>query len=164
MAEKDISRKEGGAPATQERHPFYSLQRRMNDIFDDFWRGFQFPTLEWPSLADSRVAPKVNVEVDGKTIRVHAELPGMEEKDIHVTLNDDVLTISGERKSEKEEKDKNYVRREFSYGSFHRAIPMPPNVQADKVKATFKNGVLKVELPLPEEAAPASKKIEVKSG
>jgi HSP20 family protein len=164
MAEKDVAtKKESGAPAPRgETHPFQSLQRRMNELFDDVWSDFRFPALEWPFSNQSRFMPKVNVEQDGKLLRIHAELPGMEEKDIHVTLNDDVLTISGERKTEKEEKDKNFLRREFSYGSFHRAIPVPPNVAADKVKATFKNGVLSVELPLPEAEAPKSKRIEVK--
>ena len=166
MADKEITtKKESGTPETREHMmPFFSLQRRMNEIFDDFWRGFQLPSIDWPSLGDTRLTPKVNVEADAKAIRIQAELPGMDEKDIQVSLNDDVLTISGERRSEKEEKDKNYLRREFSYGSFHRAIPVPPNVQADKIKATFKNGVLKVELPIPEEVARASKKIEVRAG
>jgi HSP20 family protein len=165
MADKDITPKQQErAPAPQAgAHPFHTLQRRMNEWFDDMWSDFRFPVLDWPLAGASRYMPKVNVEQDGKTLRVHAELPGMEEKDIHVTLNDEMLTISGERKSEKEEKDKNYLRREFSYGSFQRTIPVPANVAADQVKAKFKNGVLTVELPLPDAPPPKAKKIEVKS-
>lgn len=166
MNDKEITtqKQNEAQPAPERPHPFYFLQRRMNDLFDDFWHGFQFPAIEWPTWNGGQFSPKVNVEQDGKVLRVQAELPGMEEKDIHLSVNGDLLTISGERKSEKEEKDKNFLRREFSYGSFHRDIPIPPNVPADKVKATFKNGVLKVELPIPEQAANASKNIEVRAG
>ena len=167
MSDKQVTTKgngEGQPPTTPERaHSFYALQRRMNEMFEDFWRGWPMPSFDIPGMGLGKFAPKVNVEDDGKAIRIHAELPGMEEKDIEVTLTDDGLTISGEKRAEKEEKTKHFLRHEFSYGSFHRLIPVPPGVNAEQVKAKFKNGVLEVELPLPESERKKVRKINVKS-
>jgi HSP20 family protein len=167
MNEKQIPVQKGADPerAVESRaNPMHALQRRINDIFDDFWGGFQMPTLYWPGVALNTFSPKVNVEESEKSIRVKAELPGMEEKDIEVTLTDDGLTISGEKKTEKEEKGKSFVRREMSYGSFQRTIALPAPVEANKVKASFKNGILEIELPVPEKARRQTQKIDVKSG
>ena len=167
MNDKQVPVQKGGAsgpPDESRANPMHALQRRINDIFDDFWGGFQMPVLNWPGMPASGFTPKVNVEETEKGIRVKAELPGMEEKDIEVTLTDDGLSISGEKRTEKEEKGKTFVRREMSYGSFRRLIPLPAPVEADKVKASFKNGILDIELPVPEKARRQVKKIEVKAG
>jgi HSP20 family protein len=167
MNEKQIPVQKSGAaePQPESRsNPMHALQRRINDIFDDFWSGFQFPALNWPQMPMAGFSPKVNVEETDKGLRVKAELPGMEEKDIEVTLTDDGLSISGEKKTEKEEKGKTFVRREMSYGSFRRLIPLPAPVEADKVKASFKNGILEIDLPVPEKAPRSVKKIDVKAG
>ncbi len=96
--------------------------------------------------ADSEFSPRVDVHDSKKEIHVTAELPGMEEKDIHVMLNDDRLTIKGEKRTEKEvgDAERHYVER--SYGSFTRTIPLPSSVEKAKCEAIFKNGVLKVTL------------------
>jgi HSP20 family protein len=166
MSEKEIQTRKGGELERTEgrEHPFYSLQRRINDLFEDFWGGFRFPEIAWPGMLAEGFTPKINITESDKGLHVMAELPGMEEKDIEVTLTDDGLTISGERKTEKEERGKTFVRREMSYGSFRRTIPVPGPVDASKVKATFKNGLLEIELPLPEAARRQVKKIEVKPG
>ena len=166
MAEKDLEKREQTEGEPEREHPFYALQKRMNDMFEDFWRGWPTPSFDWPAMpgfGPGKFTPKVNVQDDGKAVHVHAELPGMSEKDVEVTLTDDGLTISGEKKAESEEKGKHFLRREFSYGAFRRLIPLPPGVQADQVKATFKNGVLEVELPLPDAERKKAKKIDVKS-
>ena len=94
-------------------------------------------------------------------IEVTAELPGLEEKDVQINLSDNLLTIRGEKKAEKEQKDKNYRLVERSYGSFERTLELPEGVSPDAIKANIANGVLKVTIPKP---APAqAKKIEVKS-
>jgi HSP20 family protein len=166
MNEKQVTVKKSEEPAPSESrgNPMYALQRRVNDLFDDFWGGFQIPALNWPGGLLGGFSPKVNVEETDKSIHVKAELPGMEEKDIEVSLTDDGLTISGEKKSEKEEKGKSFIRREMTYGSFSRTIGLSAPVEADKVKASFKNGILDIELPIPEKARRQAKKIDVKAG
>ena len=105
----------------------------------------------------------MNVSETDKAVQVTAELPGMEEKDIQISLERDVLLISGEKKSESEETGKNFHRVERSYGSFQRAIPLVSEVQEDKVDATFKNGILTITLPKPPSSVKAAKKISIKT-
>jgi HSP20 family protein len=93
---------------------------------------------------------------------VKAEVPGLEPKDIDISLTGGVLTIKGEKKQEKEEKDENYHRIERSYGTFTRSVRVPQEVQSDKIEATYKNGVLKITLPKSEEAK--KKEIKIKVG
>ena len=98
--------------------------------------------------------PRVDVSETDMEVKVSAELPGMDEKDISVELQDDVLTLRGEKKSEQEEKGKNWFRREQSWGSFQRSIELPAGVDAGKAKAQFKKGVLVFTAPKrPEEQA-----------
>jgi len=137
--------------------PFVSLQREIDRLFDDFSRGF--PTFGGDSAA--RLLPSMDVTETDKEIEITAELPGLEEKDVQINVADNLLTIRGEKKAEKEEKDKNYRLVERSYGSFERSLQLPEGVNADAIKATIAKGVLKVTVPKP---APAqAKKVEVKS-
>ena len=133
-----------------------TFQDRINRLFDDSF----LPTLslrEDMGLKDWN--PAVDIyEKDGKIV-VKAELPGMEKKDIKVNLEDHVLTLEGERSEEKEEKKDNYYRKERSFGKFHRSFRLPEGIDAEKVDASFKDGVLKVEITKPEEKKP--KKIDV---
>jgi HSP20 family protein len=151
-------------PVGRERNafaqPFASLQREIDRLFEDFTKGF-------PSFAASNagnggsLVPTTDVTETDKDIEITAELPGIEEKDVQVNFADGVLTIRGEKKAEKEEKDKNYRLVERSYGSFERSITLPEGVKPEEVKATIAKGVLTVKVPKP---APAqAKKIEVKS-
>ena len=138
-------------------NPFMSLQREIDRLFDDFTRGF--PTFS--NAASGELLPSVDVTETDKQIEITAELPGLEEKDVQVNLADNVLTIRGEKKAEKEEKDKTYRLVERSYGSFVRSLELPEGVNADAIKASIEKGVLKVTVPKP---APAQvKKIDVKS-
>jgi len=95
----------------------------------------------------SRFMPSVDIKENKKSLVVKAEIPGMDAKDIDLSIEKDILTISGERTDEKEEEDENYYRKETSYGSFRRCVRLPVEVEADKIKADYKNGVLKVTLP-----------------
>jgi HSP20 family protein len=135
--------------------PFTALQREIDYLFNDFARG-------WPSAGRAmELTPSMNVAETDKEIEVTAELPGLEEKDVQVNLADNVLTIKGEKKAEKEEKDKNYHLLERSYGSFSRRLELPAGTDADAIKASISNGVLKVTVPKP---APAQvKKVPVKA-
>ncbi len=146
-----------------DRSEMTNLQREMNRMFDDFFTGFNlFPSRIEESL--SHFAPNIDVKETPKKIKVTAELPGMDQKDISVSLEDDFLLITGERKEEKKEDDEEYFYREMSYGSFRRMIPLAAKVDADKVEAEFKKGVLKVTLPkLAGAESEKGRKIEIKS-
>ena len=129
------------------------IDRLFNDFFHrDFMTG---------PLGRADWMPPVDVSETGKEVVVHAEIPGMDAKDIDIELNGRILTIKGERKEEKEEKKRSYHRIERRYGSFFRSFELPADVDASSVEATYKDGVLKLRLPKTEEQS--LKKIEVKS-
>ena len=107
--------------------------------------------------------PTVDISETDKAYEITAELPGMDEKNVEVKLANGLLTIKGEKQDEKEEKKKDYHMRERSYGSFERSFQVPDGVDADKIEANFKKGVLTVILPKSAEAQKAEKKITVKS-
>lgn len=108
----------------------------------------------------SAIRPVVNVEETENEFLISAELPGMEKKDIEISIEDGVLSIDGEKKYDKESKDKNYHRVERSYGKFHRCFKLPNGIDREKIDASYKNGVLNLSLPKSEEAKP--KQIEIK--
>lgn len=135
------------------------FQRDLNRVFDDAFKGGP-----GPALAEATVlSPRMDVRETEKEIVLSAELPGVDEKDVEVTLVDDLLTIRGEKKSERREqkKDDGYVLTERTYGAFQRAMRLPFSVPADGVKATFDKGVLTVTVPKPVEKMAASKKIPI---
>jgi HSP20 family protein len=133
-----------------------AFRRDMDKLFEDF---FSFaPT----SLTDSRWNPTVDVEEDGKAIHVKAEIPGIDEKDLSVTLENNLLTITGEKKEEREEKNRRYLVSERRFGSFRRTIALPEGAKKDGIEASFKNGVLRIEIPKEESAKPNRIKIELK--
>ncbi|MDH5527517.1 MAG: Hsp20/alpha crystallin family protein [Nitrospirota bacterium] len=142
--------------------PFMALQQEVNRLFDSFWGDLPadpFRLLESPIRGFS---PRVDVTETEKDLHVSAELPGMTEKDVELTLTGDALTIKGEKKEEKKEEKEGYTHCERYYGSFHRIIPLPVEVMQDKVSATFKDGILTIALPKAEAAKTPVRKIEVK--
>lgn len=144
----------------EQSEPLRSLQNDINRAFDNFWRGFDLP---WPSTSLWSISmPSVDLSETDKEIEVTAELPGMDEKDIDVSLAEGVLTIRGEKKSEVEKKEKDYYLQERTFGSVERVIPLPDTVDLDSANATFKNGVLTVKLAKKPEAAAATKRITVR--
>ncbi|MBX4899628.1 Hsp20/alpha crystallin family protein [Rhizobium bangladeshense] len=144
------------------RDPFLSLHREVNRLFDDVFRGFGsgLPSLRGASGFGARW-PSVEISDTDKDIKVTAEIPGLEEKDIEVLLNDGVLTLKGEKRSETEDKEKQFSER--YYGRFERRIPLGAEVKEDQVDATFKNGVLTVSLPKTDKAQSQVKRISIKS-
>ena len=126
-------------------NPFLTLHREMNRLFDDAFRGFD---LGFPSLGERQSGgfgwPNLEVSEDANEVKVTAELPGLEEKDVDIHLADGVLTISGEKKTETEDRARLFSER--YYGRFERRIPVD-DIDVDKVKASFKNGVLTIILP-----------------
>lgn len=144
----------------EEYHPFALLRQEINSLFDSFFRGFDIEPFRGRF---GTFSPNIDVKETEKDISVTAELPGMDEKDIDVALSGDSLTIKGEKKKEKEEKGKDYYFMERSFGSFSRTIPLPAEIDLDKVKAEFKKGVLTVTLPKTAKAIKEIKKIPVKA-
>jgi len=136
--------------------------RRTESVFDRLLEDFPFAPIADSGWATSSFIPKVNVVETDKELAISAELPGMAEKDIEISISDGTLTLKGEKKEEREEKDKNYYRVERSTGYFHREIPFPCDVDTDHADAVFKNGVLTVKLPKTQKAK--GRKLEVKAG
>ena len=118
------------------------MKKEMDRLFDRFWEG-EIPQL--PSMGEW--APALDVSETKDAVMVKAEVPGMDPKEIQLSLEDQLLTLKGEKKQEKEEKDEHYYRSERSYGAFMRTVRLPATVDGSKVTATFKNGLLKVTLP-----------------
>jgi HSP20 family protein len=133
-----------------------SFHDRMNRFFGEGFFPSEKMVSEW-NLADWK--PAVDVYEEDNAIVIKAELPGIDKKDIEVELNDGVLTLKGERNYENEVKEDNYYRKERAYGKFHRAFTLPEGLDPEKVEAAFKDGVLKVTVPKPEEKQ--SRKISV---
>lgn len=149
----------------QEEDNLLGLRTQMNRLFDDF---FERPFGLSPFIGESGLmgdfAPRLDISETEKEITISAELPGLEPEDINITLDRNTLTISGEKRAEKEEKGKRFYRVERSYGSFHRSIPLPNEVDESKIDAAFKRGVLKVKLPKTQAAQEQSKHITIKTG
>jgi HSP20 family protein len=136
---------------------FDRIRREMDRLWDSFLEGRPMRRAgdggEW--------LPSIDVSETKSDLVIKAELPGMDPKDIDISMNNGFLTIKGEKKHEREEKDENYHLVERSYGSFTRSVRLPREVQSDKITASFKNGVLRVTLPKSEEAKKKEIKIKV---
>lgn len=148
--------------------PLDNLRREVNRLFEDFdgfpWRrSVSNPLNLEPFWQRSFSAPAVDIVSKDKEYVVTAELPGLTEKDVEIKVTDDMLTISGEKQSEKETKEANYQLSERRYGSFQRRFSLPPGADTEKVDARFVNGVLTITLPKRPEAIRAERKIEIKS-
>ena len=164
---------EGEAPERNagEWRPLANLRREMDRLFDDFGWGFGRRPLGrtlfdvepfWRGELSFGKAPAVDIAEREKEYEITAELPGLDESNVEVKFADGLLTIKGEKRVEKEEKKKNYYLSERRFGSFQRSFQVPDGVDADKIAATFKNGVLTVSLPKSPEAQKKEKKIAIK--
>jgi HSP20 family protein len=132
----------------------FGLHRKIDRLFNEFGQG---------AVADggpAKLAPNIEISETDKAVEVSAEMPGLERKDVEISIEDDALTIRGEKKIEEDQKDKNIQHSERSYGVFMRVLQLPPGVDPSSVEATMSNGILKITIPKP--AKPEPKKIEVK--
>ena len=145
-------RKHDTEPRTND---VWGLQSDINRLFDAFMSPFDGTEIR------NSVSPKLDIAELKDKFEIKAELPGMDEKDINLSIEDGVLTISGEKKAETEEKDKGYYLKECSYGSFSRSVRLPDNIADDKIEAKFKKGVLVIDMPKKEPAASKVRKIEI---
>lgn len=144
-----------------DRNPFLALHREMNRLFDEAFRGFDW---RWPSFGSVFSSerggwPSLEVAETDKEWKVSAEMPGMDEKDIEVLVDDDTLTVRGEKRSEVDDSDKQFS--ECYYGRFERRVPLPPDVETDRAHAKFRKGVLTVTLPKNATARSRVKRIEI---
>jgi HSP20 family protein len=160
------------SPALQAWTPFGNLRQEIDRLFDDFGRGLfaspsrrSFAEFEpfWSRATTLSATPAVDIVETDKAYEISAELPGMDEKNIEVKVANGGLTIRGEKKEEKEQKEKDCYVSERSYGSFERYFRVPEGVDVDKIDANLKNGVLKVTLPKKAEAQKPAKKVEIKA-
>ena len=142
---------------SRERRQLDRFRSEMDGLFDRFfdWRPFDL------TVREGEWMPTVDVSETGKEVIVKADIPGMEAKDIDISLSGRVLTLKGEKRSEHEEKEESYHRVERRYGSFSRSFELPADVDVNKVKAIYKDGVLKLSLPKTKEQT--VKKIEIKT-
>jgi HSP20 family protein len=142
-----------------------SLSDEMDDLFARFGLGRRLlparRLTEFASSATPLWTPQIEVFERGDQMVVRADLPGLKKEDVQINVEDDVLTLQGERKDEREEKRDGYFHSERSYGSFYRSIPLPEGVDAEQVKANFKDGVLEVTMPSPPRRETRRRQVEI---
>ena len=161
-----LLRKSAQAPAVTSGRDRFSLLRQMTSDFDRMLEAPLWPSFAWPALGATRVAgaawsPGIDVFEKDNRLVTKVDLPGLKKEDVKVELAEGYLVISGERKTEAEEKKDDFYRCEREYGSFYRAVPMPDGVKAEDIKASFADGVLEVSLPLPVRGKVGARTIEI---
>ena len=166
--------KRGGMALPSAPQSLMTLREEMDRVFNDFARHwtispFHSRVFDWEPFrrmerATGVLMPETDVVEGEDAIRVSVELPGMEEEDVEVELTEDTLTISGEKREKREEKEEDYHLSERSYGMFKRTLRVPDTVETGKVNAEMKNGILTVTMPKTEKATQKPKKVSVKKG
>jgi HSP20 family protein len=164
MAAEKVKKTNKGAVEPYRPFGWLSPFERMEDMFEDFFRR-PFGLRRWPAMPrmmeEVEASPSVDIYEEGDNIILKSEMPGMTKEDIEVNLTDDTITLSGEKKKEEKIEKKDYYRLERSFGSFKRSFALPSEVQSDKAKASFKDGVLKITIPKSEAAKKKEKKIKI---
>lgn len=145
------------AAQAQSSDPVRSLYHEMNRLFDDLFPGYRGQALD--QLSRYTDFPKLEISEDDAEIQISAELPGVNEDDVEITIDDQILTIRGEKRSSIEEKDKGYSER--SYGLFERRVTLPAGTEADKASASFDKGVLTLKIPRSAEAIERTRHIPI---
>ncbi|HSZ91680.1 MAG TPA: Hsp20/alpha crystallin family protein [Acetobacteraceae bacterium] len=172
MANTPVEVKKTAPAATNAPDAWRSLRTEMDRMFDRFAGGWGMPSLRRMFDAEPALryestftvpSPAVDITEDDGNYKVTAELPGMTEKEIEVVVSGDMLTLKGEKKEEKEQKEKNFYLSERSYGSFQRSFCVPEGVDRNKIAADFSKGVLTISMPKTAKAVEQQKKIEVKA-
>ena len=153
---------------TQYADPFSQIRQEIDRVFDSAFSGLGFPAIGFgreltPAAQTDWIKPTLDVGASDKEYTISVELPGVDEKDVQLELINDTLKIKGDKKQQKEEKEKNYYRMERSYGSFQRVLSLPEDADQDNIKAVYKNGIMNITIP--RKAAPKTevKQIEIKT-
>lgn len=148
-------------------HPLHRFHREVDRLFENAFRGLGLGNgvhdSLWPDSDQDVFKPSLDLGAAEDAYSISVEVPGVEAKDVHVDIANDTLTIRGEKKQEKEEKDRHYYRLERSYGNFQRILSLPEDADRDHVTASFKNGILRVNIPRKPLPAPDVRKIEIQS-
>lgn len=160
-----VARKEEQLPSRrgQATNPYRAMRETMNSVMEDFlsdWPLMRVRPFEWRM---QEFSPSIDIIDEEKNIRIEAEVPGMNPEDIDITVTRDSIIVKGEKKSESEEERQGVRYSERSFGSFQRVIPMPADIETDRIEARFKNGVLDIILPRSEQSLQQSRKIQIKS-
>ena len=163
-ADAQLQHLEGGMA-----NPILQLHREMDRLFDNAFRGFGLTPFKsgglfTPLTTSGLLKPQVDIGASAQEYTIAIEVPGVDEKDVKVEVCNNTLTIKGEKKQDKEEKEKNFYRIERCYGSFQRVLSLPEDANKENIKASFKNGVLTVTMPRTALPKTEIKKIEIKSG
>lgn len=161
-AKKLAVTRDRGVPAPERWWPFENLRSEIDRVFNEFTPGFFDRPLARFQSALTGGLPAVDIVESDNAYELTAELPGIETKDLDVSLSNGILTIKGEKQESKEEKEKEYHISERRYGSFQRSLQLPDGVDADKIDASFANGVLKVVLPKTPGSHGTHRKITIK--
>jgi len=140
--------------------PLESLHHEVDRLFGSFFDDFSFPKLGFKNGA---LVPKIDFKATDEAYQLDVELPGIPPSEIQVSVTNGILSVKGEKRAGKEEKDKNYIRIERSYGSFERSLSLPDDADDSKIAASSRDGVLTITLPKREGAAAQARKIEVKA-
>jgi HSP20 family protein len=149
-------------------NPLQAFHQEVDRLFADLFQGFGMPSVfgrkEGIPMEDDLFKPRLDLGAADDAYTISVEIPGVDEKDVRVDIANDTLTIQGEKKQHKEDKDRHYYRLERSYGSFQRILSLPADADQDNVSARFKNGILKVRIPRKPLPAPEVKQIDIQSG
>jgi HSP20 family protein len=149
----------------QDMDAVQALRSDINHAFEGFWRAFDLPMLAGSEFGPLGAAePRVDIRETAKEVKVIAELPGMTEADVDVSVADGMLTIRGEQRAERESEEKGYVLRERSFGRIERVVPLPEELEPDAASATFKDGLLTVTIPRAGDAQTSTRRIQVQRG
>ena len=153
---------------TQYADPFTQIRQEIDKVFDSAFKGLGFPSIGLgrelsPMAQTDWLKPTLDIGASDKEYTISVELPGVDENEIQVELVNDTLKIKGEKKQEKEEKERNYYRMERSYGSFQRTLSLPEDADQDDIKAVYKNGVMSITIPRKAASKTEAKQIEIKT-
>lgn len=142
---------------------FDSIRRDMEALFNRVFDGWEWSE-PFPTSPRMEYVPRVESYNDGRTLHIRADLPGVDPKDVEITVTGDQLTLKGERRAEQETQNGNYFHREICYGRFVRTFPLPSGVKAEDIQATYHNGVLDIAVPLPESLVVKQIPVQIESG
>jgi len=162
MADRDLTPWRGARTPGFARDPFTSFRREMDRLFEDFFAPAEARSFAAPGAGQRSVSPSIDIHESEQAYTISAELPGIDPKDVELDLHDNTLTLRGEKRSERTEDDRGRHYTERSYGRFERTIPLPAEVDAERVEASYESGVLKVTLPKNMQARDKSRRIEIR--
>lgn len=145
----------------RRNNPLLSLQNELDKAMSDLGNMFEIPYSPLGNFENLAITPSVDIVDDKENFKVEAEMPGIDENDIKVSIGDGLLTIKGEKTVSSKNEGKNYLMREIGYGSYERSIPLPDSVDTDKAKASFKKGMLWVQIPKKAESVRKSRDLPI---